>query len=129
MFLSPAKLRGLISLGITAIISFLLLMMPVYSSGKTLLKVNGPRVFGVLAIPIVIAIVPLVLPGLKTTAAVVMFIFVLIAGFSIGLFYLPAAVLLAWPERRYAAFQHGPSATTPVLLSIAGGYRRVAVCY
>jgi hypothetical protein len=74
--------------------------MPVYSNGQTLLKVNGPRVFGIVAIPIVINFVPLIFPKLRIAAAVVMFVFVLIAGFSIGFFYLPSAVLLAWPERR-----------------------------
>jgi hypothetical protein len=89
-----------ISLVVTAIISLLLLIIPVYNNGRTLLKVNGPRVFGILAIPIVIAIVPLIFPKLRVTAAVVMFVFVLIGGFSIGLFYGPSVVLLAWPERR-----------------------------
>jgi hypothetical protein len=89
-----------ISLVVTAIISLLLLIIPVYNNGQTLLKVNGPRVFGVLAIPVVIAIVPLIFPKLRVTAAVVMFVFVLIGGFSIGLFYGPSVVLLAWPERR-----------------------------
>jgi hypothetical protein len=37
---------------------------------------------------------------LKPTAAIAMSAFVMIAGFSIGLFYLPSAVLLIWPERR-----------------------------
>jgi YVTN family beta-propeller protein len=32
--------------------------------------------------------------------AIAMSAFVMIAGFSIGLFYLPSAVLLIWPERR-----------------------------
>jgi hypothetical protein len=94
------KIRAMASLLAATVVSFLLLVMPVYSNGRTLLRVNGPRVFGILAIPMVIAIIPLIFPRLRTTAAVVMFIFVLIAGFSIGLFYAPSAVLLAWPERR-----------------------------
>ncbi len=85
---------------VTTAVSLLLLIVPVYSSGRTLVKVNGPRVFGILAIPIVIALVPLVFPRLKISAAIVMLVFTLIAGFSIGFFYLPAAMLLAWPERR-----------------------------
>jgi hypothetical protein len=100
----PARLAlphgRLISLIITAIVSLLLLIVPVYSSGGTLVKVNGPRVFGILAIPIMIALAPLVFPRLKISAAIAMFVFALIAGFSIGFFYLPAAMLLAWPERR-----------------------------
>ena len=91
--------RGrLISLAITAVVSLWLLTAPVYG-GQTLIKVNGPRVFGILAIPIVIALGPLVFPRLKIPAAIAMFVFALIGGFSIGFFYLPAAIVLAWPER------------------------------
>jgi hypothetical protein len=90
----------LISLVVTTLVSLFLLILPIYSSGGTLAKVNGPRVFGILAIPIVIALAPLVFPRLKISAAIAMFVFVLIAGFSIGFFYLPGAILLACPERR-----------------------------
>src|ERR1700730_14865581 len=89
-----------ISLAITAVVSLLILTAPVYSSGQTLIKVNGPRIFGILAIPIVIALGPLVFPRLKIPAAIAMLVFALMGGFSIGLFYLPAAVVLAWPERQ-----------------------------
>ena len=78
----------------------LLLILPVYSTGRTLLRVNGPRVFGILAIPIVIALGALVFSRLKIPAAIAMLVFVLIGGFSIGLFYLPAAIVLFWPERQ-----------------------------
>jgi hypothetical protein len=89
----------LISFSAAVAVSALLLIAPVYSSGQTLMEVNGPRVFGVLAVPVVIALGPLVFRRLKTPAAVAMLAFALIAGFSIGLFYLPAALLLFWPER------------------------------
>ncbi len=78
----------------------MLLLAPVYSSGRTLLAVNGPKTFGVLAIPVVIALGLLTLRWLKIPAAIGMFAFVLVTGFSIGLFYLPSAVLMAWPERQ-----------------------------
>jgi hypothetical protein len=100
VLLARGKLREWLSLLTTAIISLLLLMMPVYSGGRTLLEVNGPRIWGILAIPMVIAIAPLIFPRLKISAAVAMFAFALVAGFSIGLFYVPAAILLAWPKRR-----------------------------
>jgi hypothetical protein len=100
VLLARGKLREWLSLVTTAIISLLLLMMPVYSGGRTLLEVNGPRIWGILAIPMVIAIAPLIFPRLKISAAVAMFAFALVAGFSIGLFYVPAAILLAWPKRR-----------------------------
>jgi hypothetical protein len=96
------KIRGVISLLTTAIVSLLLLVLPVYSNGRTLLNVNGPRVFGLLAVPLVIAAVPLLFPRLRSSAAVAMFVFALVAGFSIGLFYL---------RRRFCWF--GPSAANP----------------
>ena len=88
----------LIGLVVTAVVSLLLLIAPVYSNGQTLIGVNGARVFGILAIPIVIALAPLVFPKLKIPAAIAMLLFALIGGFSIGFFYLPAAMVLAWPE-------------------------------
>lgn len=102
-YTKPARLMlphgRLISLAITAAVSLLLLTAPVYSNGQTLIKVNGPRVFGILAIPIVIALGPLVFPRLKFPAAIAMLVFAVIGGFSIGFFYLPAVIVLAWPER------------------------------
>lgn len=78
----------------------MLLVAPVYSGGHTLFQVNGPRIFGVLAIPVAIALAPLALRWLRIPAAIALFAFVLIGGFTIGFFYLPSAILLAWPERR-----------------------------
>lgn len=91
--------RG-ISLLVTVVVSILLLIAPLYSSGKTLVEVNGPRAFGVLAIPVVIALGPMAFRWLKIPAAIAMLAFALVAGFSIGLFYLPIAALLLWPERQ-----------------------------
>jgi hypothetical protein len=44
---------------ITAVVSILLPFLPVYNDGQTLLIVNGNRVFGVLAIPVLIALAAL----------------------------------------------------------------------
>jgi len=90
----------LIGFLVTAVVSILLLILPVYSNGQTLFNVNGNIVFGVLTIPVVIALTPLAFDRSKITAAIAMSAFVMIAGYSIGLFYLPSAVLLIWPERR-----------------------------
>jgi hypothetical protein len=90
----------LIGFLVTAIVSILLLILPVYSNGQTLSSVNGNIVIGVLAIPGLIALTSLAFDRLRITAAIAMSAFVMIAGFSIGLFYLPSAILLIWPERR-----------------------------
>jgi hypothetical protein len=88
-----------ISFLVTAVVSILLLFLPVYNNGQTLFNVNGNRVFGVLAIPVLIALGALAFDRLKIPNAIAMSAFVILAGFSVGLFYLPSAVLLIWPER------------------------------
>ena len=92
--------RRLIGFLVTTVVSVLLLILPVHNNGQTLHDVNGSVVFGVLAIPVLIALTSLVFERFKITAAIAMSAFAAIAGFSIGLFYLPSAVLLIWPERR-----------------------------
>lgn len=90
----------LISFAVTAAMSQVLLTAPVYSDGRTLVEVNGPMVFGILAIPVMIALGPLGFRQLTIPAAVEMLVFSLVAGLSIGLFYVPIAVLFLWPVRR-----------------------------
>jgi hypothetical protein len=78
---------------------------------QTLLQVNGPRVLLYLAGLVVIAGLPLLFRRsrwravLEASTATLMTAFTIIAGFSIGLFYLPSALamliaaLLACPAR------------------------------
>ena len=94
--LSHARLIGFLA---TLTVSLLLLVAPVYSGSETLIQVNGTRVVLVLAVPVLIAIAPLAFRRLKIPAAIAMFAFSVIGGFSIGLFYIPSTVLLFWPER------------------------------
>jgi hypothetical protein len=73
---------------------------PLYydSSGrhKTLGDVNGPWALIPVAFPIFITALPLTFPNqaVRVTASVVLGLFVFLGGMTIGLFYLPAAVLL-----------------------------------
>jgi hypothetical protein len=90
----------LIGLLVTVAVSMSWLILPVYGNGQTLFNVNGNSVFVVLAVPVAIALSSFAFERLKITAAIAMLVFVVIAGFSIGLYYLPSAVLLFWPERR-----------------------------
>jgi hypothetical protein len=95
------------------------LVVPVYSgssstgrsSRATLVDVNGPRVLVLLAIPIAIALIGLLavtgrLPrSALPVACALMWMWTIITGFSVGLFYLPADVALivafaAMPPRR-----------------------------
>lgn len=61
---------------------------------STLLQVNGPRVLMLLAVPLVLAILPFIYRKAMWLAAGSMMIFALITGFSVGLYYIPAAIAL-----------------------------------
>lgn len=72
----------------------------VEEAGQTLLEVNGPQVLVPLAVPVALAAAPLAFPYsrwrrvIQATAATLVSTFVVITGFSIGMAYLPSAVLL-----------------------------------
>lgn len=79
------------------------------AASRTLVAANGPRVFVVLAVPGVLAGVPLLLGRASVrrpaavTSAFLLGGFSLLTGFSVGLFYLPSALamgLAALGERR-----------------------------
>jgi hypothetical protein len=59
----------LIGFLLTTIVSMLLLVLPVYNNGRTLFNVNGNRVFGAIAIPVVIALTSLAFDRVKIIAA------------------------------------------------------------
>jgi hypothetical protein len=87
--------------------SLLLLVLPVYSEqtadgsghvtngSATLVQENGAGVIAVLAIPVAIAAAGLALHGRgRAVAAGCAAAFVLLGGFTVGLFYAPTAILL-----------------------------------
>jgi hypothetical protein len=100
------KILALISFGLAVAVSGLLLVLPTYSGWSsespsvqqhaTLLQVNGPRALIALAIPVLIALVPVLLPKrwVRLLAALVLAAFVVVGGFSIGLFYAPSAFVM-----------------------------------
>lgn len=80
-----------------------LLVWPVYSgfdgersTHSTLIHVNGWWVIVPVLFPALIVLVPLLIrkQTVRIVAAIVMGAFVLISGFSIGLFYLPAGIVM-----------------------------------
>lgn len=109
------KILTWMSFGMAAAVSCLLLIVPTYTTSSTtiaehpvnrslveqghttMLLVNGPSVLLALAIPVLIALTPLVFPtrAMHLTAAIAIAVFCLLGGFSIGLFYIPSAVLIA----------------------------------
>ena len=91
------------SVGMAVAAAIFLLLWPVYSgfdgerpTHKTLLEVNGVWAVIPVMIPVLIALVPLVFrnQAVRVIAAIVMGAYVLVSGFSIGIFYLPAGFLM-----------------------------------
>jgi hypothetical protein len=62
----------------------------------TLLEVNGQWAIVPVLLPVVVALVPVIFPHrvIRIIAAVILGAFAAIAGFSIGLFYIPAALAM-----------------------------------
>jgi hypothetical protein len=71
----------------------------------TLTEVNGPKIYYILAIPVVIAAVPLLLRARKfrVVSAVVLTAWVLIGILSVGFYYLPSAVMMILAAREKSA--------------------------
>jgi hypothetical protein len=91
------------SFGLASVAAVFLLVWPVYSgfNGRhathaTLLQVNGPRVILPVLFPVFLAFPPLVFrkQALRIVAAAVMLAFSFVSGFTIGLFYVPAAIAM-----------------------------------
>jgi len=92
-----------ISFSLAMAVAIFLLVWPVYSgfdgerpTHSTLLHVNGAWVIVPVMFPVLVTLVPLVVRKqvVRIIATVVMGAFVLISGFSIGMFYLPAGILM-----------------------------------
>lgn len=104
----------LVAFLLTLAVSCALFLVPIYSGVMTstdagghihrtyvstrFTEVNGVRgVIWLIALPVASAI-PLFFKRAKTPVAAAILVFDLLA-FTIGLFYLPSAILLFWPER------------------------------
>jgi len=61
-----------------------------------LIEVNGQRVIVLVMFPVVVALVPVMFPArvVRIIASVLLCGFTLLASFTIGLFYLPASLLM-----------------------------------
>jgi hypothetical protein len=81
----------------SAAAGIVLALVPLYSSGRTLIEVNGAGVLWAILVPIALASLPLAAPARRrrTVAFAVAGLLVLISFVSsAGIFFLPAAVLL-----------------------------------
>lgn len=71
----------------------------------TLAEVNGPATYFVLATPVAVAGLPLLFRSraVRILSAVLITGWVVIGAASIGLFYIPSAVMMVWSARRKSA--------------------------
>jgi hypothetical protein len=92
-----------VSLGLAVAAAIFLLIVPAYSgfngtraTHATLMDVNGQWVIIPVMFPVVVALMPLLFPGrvVRIITTIIIGGFSLIASFTIGLFYLPAAVVM-----------------------------------
>lgn len=92
-----------ISFGLAVAAAVFLLVWPVYSgfngerpTHATLLQINGWWAVVPVMFPVLVTLVPLLvrMQRVRVVATIVMGVFVLISGFSIGMFYLPAGILM-----------------------------------
>lgn len=91
-------------------VALLFAVIPVYGgdSSETLIEHEGTWVLLVVLAPALVAAVPLALPlawrrGALMAVATIAVLFVLVTGFTVGLFFLPTAVLLVIAARRARA--------------------------
>ncbi|MGA3040262.1 MAG: hypothetical protein ABSF54_05650 [Bryobacteraceae bacterium] len=96
------RLTG-VSFGLALAAAIFLLVWPSYSgfngdqpTHATLLQVNGPYALIPVMFPVLTTLVALLLrrPGVRIVATILIGAFALIGGFTIGLFYLPAAIMM-----------------------------------
>jgi hypothetical protein len=84
----------------TGAATVLLLVLPVYSSGASLIEVNGLSAAWVLLLPVAVSALPLWVGGgraallVRLVATLLLVGFVVVGVMSVGAFYLPGAVLM-----------------------------------
>jgi hypothetical protein len=88
-----------LSASLAIVAAVFVMSYPFYSNldgDLTLIGENGPWVFIPILLPVVIAAVPLAIQSraMRIGSSVLLGAFILIAGYPIGLFYLPAAVAM-----------------------------------
>lgn len=80
------------------------------TSTTSLFADEGPGILGIVAIPVVVTLVPLLVPSRWTTrgAAVLLSIAAFISAASVGVFLVPT-VVLAWLAARATTREHHPA--------------------
>ncbi|MDR3698959.1 MAG: hypothetical protein P4L56_04940 [Candidatus Sulfopaludibacter sp.] len=85
-----------LSFGLAIAAAIVLLVLPVYSNRTTLPEENGAWAIVPVMFPVVMALLPVLFrkQAVRMAAAFLMGAFALIGSFSIGLLYLPAAIVM-----------------------------------
>ncbi len=101
-----------VSFGLALAAVIILLLVPAYSGVRethyangahshvttraTMVQINGSWVLLPMLFPVLVAVVPLIArtQAARVASTIVLFGFVVVAGFSIGLFYLPTALAM-----------------------------------
>jgi hypothetical protein len=100
--------NAIFSFSLSALTSLLLFAIPAYSAWSanqlqhlTMDSVNGPRLYYLLAIPMIIAGVPLLLRAriFRALSALLLIGWVVVGSATVGLFYLPSAVMMILAAR------------------------------
>jgi ABC-type transport system involved in cytochrome c biogenesis permease component len=92
-----AKILSAVSLGLAVCASVFFLLIASYSNGEPAREVTGPRVvLRVLVFPVIIPLLPVLIPRqtMRVAAAILLSSFSVGAILSIGVYYLPAAVVM-----------------------------------
>ncbi len=84
-----------VSFLVALVTSLALVVVPLYSDGLTLAQRSGPGSYAIIAVPVVIAALPLLWRHTKaiTVAIFLLLAFIILTGFSIGAAYLPAWIV------------------------------------
>lgn len=77
----------------------ILLLVPTYSNGMTLLQMSGTGVFLLLLFPMLLTLMPIINPDLRKLAIILMILWVLGTFTSVGRFYIPSAMAMLWPKK------------------------------
>jgi hypothetical protein len=94
--LRPGRTLTVLSCALTVAASGAWLVIPAYSSGATLIEVNGTRTVRLLVFPVIVTLAPLLIPyrATRIAAAIILALFAFISSFSIGLFYYPSVAAM-----------------------------------
>jgi hypothetical protein len=101
---SKSRTYALLALAAAAVAALVVVFAPTYTScssnaachGDSALAVNGPWIVFVVSVPVVLTLIPVLIDhrASRAVAAVVLWLCCVVALLSVGIFFVPAAILL-----------------------------------